>query len=109
VFGEAHHYGMSCGDGWTAWCIARGGEVVRYYDAFKAEEQIGELDVEDGWGLPHDWSEENEDLEDIWATDVAEELSVNPTYFEGDIEGHGVLALTQCGRTYGSPKGFLEI
>ncbi|WP_086662442.1 HEAT repeat domain-containing protein [Lentzea kentuckyensis] len=109
AFGEAHYYGMSCGDGWTAWCIARGGEIVRYYDAFKADEQIGELEVEDGWGLPHDWSDENEDLEDIWATDVAEELSVDPTCFEGDIEGHGVLALTQCGRTYGSPKGFLEI
>jgi hypothetical protein len=109
VFGEAHYYGMSCGDGWTAWCIAEGGEVVRYYDASKPEDQIGELDVEDGRGLPHDWSDENEDLDDIWATEVAEELSVDPTYFEGDIEGHGVLALTQCGRTYGSPKGFLQI
>lgn len=109
VFGEAHHYGMSCGDGWTAWCIAEAGEIVRYYDAFDAENQIGELDVEEGRGLPHDWSDENEDLEDIWATEVAEELSVDPTYFEGDVEGHGVLALTQCGRTYGSPKGFLPI
>lgn len=109
VFGEAHYYGMSCGDGWTAWCIAEGGEIVRYYDAFKAEDQIGELDVEDGRGLPHDWSDENDDLEDIWATEVAEELSVDPTYFEGDVDGHGVLALTQCGRTYGSPKGFLRI
>ena len=109
VFGEAHYYGMSCGDGWTAWCIAEGGEIVRYYDAFKPEDQIGELDVEDGRGLPHDWSDENDDLDDIWATEVAEEMSVDPTYFEGDIEGHGVLALTQCGRTYGSPKGFLQI
>ncbi|MDX8031920.1 HEAT repeat domain-containing protein [Lentzea sp. BCCO 10_0856] len=109
VFGEAHYYGMSCGDGWTAWCIAEDGDIVRYYDAFNAEEQIGELDVEDGRGLPHDWSDENDDLDDIWATEIAEELSVDPTYFEGDVEGHGVLALTQCGRTYGSPKGFLEI
>lgn len=109
VFGEAHHYAMSCGDAWTAWCIAEDGEVVRYYDAFKPEEQIGELDIEDGWGLPHDWSDENDDLDDIWATDIAEEMSVNPAYFDGDIEGHGVLALTRCGRTYGSPKGFLPI
>ena len=42
-------------------------------------------------------------------TDVAEEMSADPRYFEGDVEGHGVLALTQCGRTYGSPKGFLRI
>ncbi|MFD5825986.1 HEAT repeat domain-containing protein [Lentzea sp. NPDC060358] len=109
VFGEAHHYGMSCGDGWTAWCVARKGEVVRYYDAFEADDQFGELAVEDGWGLPHDWSEENDDLEDIWATDVAKELSVDPTCFEGVVEGHGVLALTQCGRIHGSPKGFLQI
>ncbi|SFQ99277.1 hypothetical protein SAMN04488564_101820 [Lentzea waywayandensis] len=109
VFGEAHYYGMSCGDGWTAWCVAEQGEIVRYYDAFKAEDQIGELDVEDGWGLPHDTSDENDDLEDIWATDVAEELSVNPRYFEGDVEGYGVLALTECGRTHGSPKGYLRV
>lgn len=109
VFGEAHYYGESCGDGWTAWCVAKQGEIVRYYDAFKEEEQIGALDVEDGWCLPHDLSEENDDLDDIYATDVAEELSVNPRYFEGDVEGHGVLALTQCGRAYGSPKGFLQV
>ncbi|MFD4638932.1 HEAT repeat domain-containing protein [Lentzea sp. NPDC058436] len=109
VFGETHYYGESCGDGWTAWCVAKDGEIVRYYDAFKEDEQIGELDVEDGWCLPHDLSDENDDLDDIYATDVAEELSVNPRYFEGDTEGHGVLALTQCGRTYGSPKGFLRV
>ncbi|MEV6237014.1 HEAT repeat domain-containing protein [Lentzea sp. NPDC051838] len=111
VFGEAHYYGMSCGDGWTAWCIAESGEVVRNYDCFDHDNQSGEpLDVEEGMGLPGDWSDDkDDDLDDIWATDVAEEMSVNPRYFEGDIEGHGVLALTQCGRTYGSPKGFLRI
>jgi hypothetical protein len=109
VFGEAHYYGMSCGDGWTAWCIAEGGEIVRYYDAFKPDDQIGELGVEEGRGLPHDWSDENDELDDIWAVEVAEEMSVDPTYFEGDIDGHGVLALTRCGRTHGSPKGFLQI
>lgn len=110
VFGEAHYYGMSCGDGWTAWCIAEGGEVVRYYDDFAPEKQIGEpLDIEEGRGLPHDWSDENDDLDDIWAREVAEEMSVDPGYFEGDVEGHGVLALTRCGRTYGSPRGFLQI
>lgn len=49
VFGEAHYYGMSCGDGWTAWCIAEDGEVIRYYDAFLPEKQIGEpLEAEEG-------------------------------------------------------------
>jgi hypothetical protein len=110
VFGETHYYGMSCGDGWTAWCIAEGGEVVRYYDAFKAEDQIGDpLGVEDGRGLPHDWSDENDELDDIWATEVAEEMSVDPTYFEGEVEGHGVLALTRCGLTHGSPRGLLSV
>ncbi|WP_330277706.1 HEAT repeat domain-containing protein [Lentzea sp. NBC_00516] len=109
VFGEAHYYGMSCGDGWTAWCVAEQGEIVRYYDAFKPDDQVGELDVEDGRGLPHDTSDENDDLDDIWATEIAEELSVNPGYFEGDVEGHGVLALTECGRTHGSPKGYLQV
>ena len=28
----------------------------------------------DGRGLPHDWSDENEDLDDCYATDVAEEM-----------------------------------
>ncbi|WP_394621357.1 HEAT repeat domain-containing protein [Lentzea sp. JNUCC 0626] len=109
VFGEAHYYGESCGDGWTSWCIAEGGEVLRYYDAFKENEQIGSHEVEEGWCLPHDLSDENDELEDIYATDVAEALSVNPRYFEGDVEGPGVLALTQCGVKYGSPKGFLRI
>ncbi|GHH54051.1 HEAT repeat domain-containing protein [Lentzea cavernae] len=88
VFGEAHYYGESCGDGWKAWCIAEQGEVVRHYDVFESDD---------------------EDEEDNWTTDVAEELSVNPRYFEGDVEGHGVLALTECGREYGSPKGYLRI
>ncbi len=112
VFGETHYYGMSCGDGWTAWCVAEDGEVRRYYDGFAPEKQIGEpLEVEEGMGLPHDWSDENDDLEDCWATDVAEAMSVNPSdgEFEGSIEGHGVLALTACGLRYGHPKGFLEI
>ncbi|WP_162468199.1 HEAT repeat domain-containing protein [Streptomyces adustus] len=46
-FGAAQWYGMSCGDGWTAWCIAEGGEVVRHYDAFDAEEG-GDEDGENG-------------------------------------------------------------
>ncbi len=109
VFGEAHYYGMSCGDGWNAWCIAEDGEVLRYYDSFSPDDQYGEpLDAEEGLCLPHDY---DEDLDDCYATDIAEEMSVNPasTDFEGDMEGRGVLALTQCGRTYGSPRGALSV
>lgn len=44
-FGTAYWYGMSCGDGWTAWCIAEQGEVVRYYDVEAAD--VGEDEDED--------------------------------------------------------------
>ncbi|MES5824122.1 HEAT repeat domain-containing protein [Streptomyces sp. RG80] len=56
-FGAAHWYGMSCGDGWTAWCIAEGGEVVRFYDAFEADEKgiVGvRHPAESGFLLPHE-------------------------------------------------------
>jgi hypothetical protein len=36
-FGVAHWYGVSCGDGWTAWCVAEDGEVVDHYDVFETE------------------------------------------------------------------------
>ena len=45
-FGTARWYGMSCGDGWTAWCIAEKGEIVRYYDAFEAEQQHDDEDAQ---------------------------------------------------------------
>ncbi|MFS8097853.1 HEAT repeat domain-containing protein [Lentzea alba] len=110
VFGEVHYYAMHCQGGGNEWCIAEGGEVIRHYDEDNPDEQIGEpLDCEDGLSLPHDWSDEADDLEDCYATDVAEAMSANPKYFEGDWEGHGVLALTACGLKYGSPKGFLRI
>ncbi|MDQ0603691.1 hypothetical protein QF037_008036 [Streptomyces canus] len=56
-FGAAQWYGMSCGDGWTAWCIAEGGEVVRFYDAFDAAEKGDEgpgHPAESGYRLPHE-------------------------------------------------------
>jgi hypothetical protein len=40
-FGAAHWYGMSCGDGWTSWCIAENGSVQRFYDAYACEEDQG--------------------------------------------------------------------
>ncbi|ANS66017.1 hypothetical protein SLINC_3793 [Streptomyces lincolnensis] len=51
-FGAAQWYGMSCGDGWTAWCIAEGGEVVRHYDVFEAGEREGERQGERGRSRP---------------------------------------------------------
>jgi hypothetical protein len=36
-FGVAHWYGASCGDGWTAWCLAEDGEVIDQYDIFETE------------------------------------------------------------------------
>ncbi|MDX2707644.1 HEAT repeat domain-containing protein [Streptomyces sp. PA03-6a] len=55
-FGAAHWYGMSCGDGWTAWCVAEGGQVLRHYDAFVAEERGDDgppHPAESGLLLPH--------------------------------------------------------
>jgi hypothetical protein len=56
-FGSAQWYGMSCGDGWTAWCIAEDGEILRHYDAFDTEEDDGGGEpahpAEAGYLLPH--------------------------------------------------------
>ncbi|WP_034260705.1 HEAT repeat domain-containing protein [Actinospica robiniae] len=46
-FGAARWYGMSCGDSWTAWCIAEKGEVLRYYDVYDADEHDDEADGDD--------------------------------------------------------------
>lgn len=66
-FGSARWYGMSCGDGWTGWCIAEHGEVVRYYDVYVAEKEARKRDevtgsvlvgvthaAEAGFVLPHE-------------------------------------------------------
>ncbi|MFC4063602.1 HEAT repeat domain-containing protein [Actinoplanes subglobosus] len=36
-FGVAHWYGASCGDGWTAWCLAEDGTVIDHYDIVESE------------------------------------------------------------------------
>ncbi|WP_186762680.1 HEAT repeat domain-containing protein [Lentzea tibetensis] len=112
AFGAAHWYGMSCGDGWTAWCVAERGEVRRYYDAFASEDQVGEpLPVEEGLMPPHEYPEDDDDRDDCWATTVAAEMSVDIASLAWDvgISGHGLLALTGCGREHGHPRGALEI
>ncbi|MEY9930924.1 hypothetical protein ABH926_005571 [Catenulispora sp. GP43] len=96
-FGEAHWYGTSCGDGWTSWCVARAGEIVRFYDAFEPEMQIGEA-------LP-------EEEDGGYAETVAGLLSVNPGELGPDntVRGRRVLALTSCGRERGMPTGALHL
>lgn len=44
-------------------------------------------------------------------TDIAERTSVSPAKLGPDtqVRGHGVLALTECGRAHGTPRGTREI
>ncbi|MCX5008942.1 HEAT repeat domain-containing protein [Streptomyces sp. NBC_00638] len=140
-FGAAHWYGMSCGDGWTAWCIAERGEVVRHYDTYEAEENDeGDGDegpghpAEAGFLLPHQdgfpddafdgiavsdseafaarYQEVKERLgipDTCEAVDIAARISVDPGSLgpETTVVGHGVLALSACGREHGHPPGAL--
>ncbi|MEU5592983.1 HEAT repeat domain-containing protein [Streptomyces sp. NPDC020298] len=138
-FGAAHWYGMSCGDGWTAWCIAEDGEVVRHYDAFAAAEGGDEGPAhlaEAGCLLPHQdgipagafdgvgfsdteefvaWcrrvKEEHRIPDTCYAKDIAARLSVDPGALGAHtrVEGSGVLALTACGRELGHPAGALPV
>jgi hypothetical protein len=135
-FGAAHWYGASCGDGWTAWCVAEKGEIVRYYDVEEPDDQIGSHPAEDGYVLPHidafpddafdgvDYNDSDafqarylqvkKDLgipDDAHATTFAAGASVDPAALgpETRVQGHGVVALTPCGRERGHPRGALEI
>ncbi|MFB9930347.1 HEAT repeat domain-containing protein [Amycolatopsis halotolerans] len=138
VFGAAHWYGESCGDGWTAWCLAEHGRIIRCYDVFEPEDQVGNGHAaEDGYRLPHedggfpegwidgidvsDTAALQERYEQVkrdfaipdvcHAADIAGRLSVDPSELDErtSVLGHGVLALTACGRRYGTPRGALHI
>ncbi|MFC7484006.1 hypothetical protein ACFQX7_33765 [Luedemannella flava] len=136
VFGEAHLYGASCGDGWTAWCIAKAGEVVRFYDVFDPDGQIGDGHPgEEGYLLPHvdafpddafdgvplggdafteRYLQVKRELnipDEAHATTVAGRLSVDPSGLGPHtiVEGRGVIALTACGLAEGSTPGALRI
>lgn len=136
-FGAAHWYGMSCGDGWTAWCLAEGGDVLRHYDVFDAERHGDEEPghpAESGYLLPHrrgfpDDAFDDVDLSDFdaylaayrrkkdelgipdtcRAVDIAARTSVDPASIgpRTRLTGQGVLALTDCGREHGHPAGAL--
>ncbi|GAA0429012.1 hypothetical protein Aca07nite_37240 [Actinoplanes capillaceus] len=136
-FGAAHWYGTSCGDGWTAWCIAEKGEVVRFYDNFDPDDQIGDgHPAETGYRLPHGSAfpegalaglahlpmeeimerirqlrEELDIPDDADSTMIAGRLSVNPDEFgpHTRVEGRAVLALTACGVAHGSTPGALSV
>ncbi|WP_396454989.1 HEAT repeat domain-containing protein [Actinomadura sp.] len=136
-FGEAHWYGASCGDDWTAWCVAEKGEIVRYYDIYEEDDQIGgPHPAEEGYVLPHidpfpDDAFDGIDIGDseafgarynrlkaelgipdpCHATTFAARASVDPSSLgrQTEVRGHGVLALTACGREHGHPRGALEI
>ncbi|NVI86450.1 HEAT repeat domain-containing protein [Actinomadura sp. BRA 177] len=124
-FGAAHWYGASCGDDWTAWCVAEHGEVVRYYDIYEEDDQIGPPHpAEEGYVLPHidpfpDDAFDGIDIGDsaafqareCHATTFAARASVDPSALgpKTDVQGHAVLALTPCGRTHGHPRGALDI
>jgi hypothetical protein len=100
-FGAAHWYGVSCGDAWTSWCIAERGEVVRFYDIEEPENQVGdEYAAESGLVLA-----------ECDATDIAARASIDPSALSPEVpfSGHGVLALTVCGREHGTPPGALSI
>jgi hypothetical protein len=104
-FGEAHWYGASCGDGWTAWCLARDGKIVRFFDNFDEAEESEESDESeeaDGAGGTED---------DLYSTDVAARHSINPEQLgpHTRVLGRGVLALTSCGRERGAPTGALDV
>ncbi|WP_369142085.1 HEAT repeat domain-containing protein [Streptomyces sp. R44] len=138
-FGSAQWYGMSCGDGWTAWCIAEDGEVVRHYDAEDAEENGDEEPshpAEAGYLLPHEDGFPEDAFDDVDISDseafttrynqLKEELKIPDTCYANDIaarlsvdpgalgahtttSGRGVLALTACGREHGHPTGALPV
>jgi hypothetical protein len=136
-FGAAHWYAASCGDDWTAWCLAEGGEVVRYYDRFAPDEQIGTgHPAEEGYLLPHEdafpddafdgidvtatdqliarWAQVKRDHgipDEAHATTIAARISVDPSSLSPSTpaEGRGVIARTPCGLAHGSTPGALAI
>ena len=136
-FGAAHWYGASCGDDWTAWCLAESGSIVRYYDAFSPGDQIGPAHpAESGFLLPHEDGFPGDAFDGVnpddttafmtrylqvkealaipdtaHATTVAARTSVNPAALgpHTSITGHGLIAATACGRSLPSPPGALKI
>jgi hypothetical protein len=93
-FGACHWYGLSDGDETAGWCVAEKGEVLNYFDS---EDPVSLIGPEwPGPGIAK-------------ARVMAARLSVNPGELTSETrtEGHGLLAVTKCGRRYGLPPGAL--
>ncbi|UCM88559.1 HEAT repeat domain-containing protein [Streptomyces marincola] len=133
-FGAAHWYGVCCADEWSAWCLAEGGEVVRYYDAAHPEQTVGvPHPAEPADALPHEAGDSFAGIDALvtaaflasyeavardlgiaaprTAALVAGGASVNPLALgpRTRVEGGASLALTECGRAAGHPPGALRI
>ncbi|MEO6089362.1 MAG: hypothetical protein ABIQ18_40245 [Umezawaea sp.] len=131
-FGAAHWYDQRASTGWSAWCLAEDGRVVRDYDGLRGEDPFGPPHpAESGYLLPHeepplpaDWRDGVDVLvpgalaarygqlqrelgipNHCGATLIAARTSVDPTKLGAHTvhSGTGVLALTACGRWYGVP------
>ncbi|MBB5866933.1 hypothetical protein F4553_000312 [Allocatelliglobosispora scoriae] len=137
VFGAAHGYIMSCGDGFTSWCIAEHGAVIRFY-AVEHDTEIGPphpaeagyllpdqrpalpadafdgVDLRDQAAVGARWDQLKLDHaipDTCTATTIARQLSVDPAAMGPHlrVEGGGVIARTACGRDLPTPPGALEI
>ncbi|TQM32449.1 HEAT repeat domain-containing protein [Nocardia bhagyanarayanae] len=117
-FGQAHWYGQNhesgCDD-WWGWCLAAHGEILRYYyrdfDEHVDPIRVGSRHAAEA-GVLFD-STKIEDREDFRQQDglsdmatpllVAGRTSVDPSRIGANTrtQGHGVLALTACGRRLG--------
>ncbi|GAA1656804.1 hypothetical protein [Actinoplanes couchii] len=133
-FGVTQWYGASCGDGWTAWCLAEDGRVtdrydilepeppendhepvIRYYDDLVARTapptttRFEQLHIE-GFGAPT-IVRRNRSLrgDERHATEVAAGLSINPAALgpHHTVTGRALLALTSCGIGRPSTPGAL--
>lgn len=109
-FGTAHWYGMSHGDAWSGWCLAEAGEIVRAVDNDEEPSSwIGGPHPAEA-GLNLDFDDLDTGLEDADAVDVAAAASVDLTALGPHtvVEGHGLVALTECGLKRGHPRGALR-
>ncbi len=120
-FGQAHWYGQNyesgCDD-WWGWCLASHGEVLRYYYR-DCNEHVDPIRVGSGHaaetGLPFDsieiddhsgrdgFLQQNGIPDTMRPILVAGRASVDPSRIGANTrtQGHGVLALTACGRRLG--------
>ncbi len=134
-FGATHLYGMACGGGWTVWCLAEQGTVRRYYEA--DGQRLGPRHpAEEGYLLPDEEPELPADAyagidptdpdaylnrraelaerhafpQTCYADDIAAATSVDPGGFGPHtvMTGQAVLALTACGREFGTAPGALK-